>query len=557
MTARLTNIKGSVSAGSNVFTLLEPSSDVKIGDSILHNTINIPIFVKEIKSTTKIIASDKFVDNIIAGSFTFGRDVETSKFNKFLNAYYKFLEKNNNSQEVLQNLKSYTDVDKTVDILLANFFDNYASNIPESIITDKRTFIKRVKDLYKVNGTEDSLKLIFLALFGEKIEISYPENYVLKPSDGEWKSEYSMNVTEGNGYNPFFFENTKIVGALSRASATVSSVIKINLNNENFYRLLLDGSTIKGSFIRDEPITARKLVSLSNVITVNATIIPSVIGIDIVNKGLGYTPNNLISLNSTTGNSARVKISKLSKTGSINYISVEESGIRYLPNTIVTIDNPIKTIQGSLVITAGVSSNIASFTSSESHGLSTKSTANVQINNTNLSAIVYLVVNTQEFRFRTSEPAGNYSAKLIYDNAANLVINSGAILRSEGNWISNKGKLSDGMYLRGSKSSLLEYPKYYQPFSYVVKSGYSNNEWQNLVKKISHPAGMAMFGEVTVDTDVDTSLKVDSISTEIWNYVGITCDKTNFTADVQSFGSVTLSNFPITADHTFLVLEYL
>lgn len=557
MTIRIVNLKGSVTANSNVLVLIEPSEVIKIGDSIIHGSLTTPIYVKEIKSNVRIIGSNVFATSIVSGTFGFGRDEETSKFNKFINAYYNFLESSGNSQEVLQNIRSYSDIDKTVDSLLSNFFINYASNIPQTLVADKRTFVKRVKDLYKTNGTEDAHKILFRALFDEDIEIVYPEDQVLKASDGEWVKDYVMNVSEGSGYNPFFLENTKIVGDTSGATATVSGVIKLTSNNKTYYQLNIDGGSIDGNFILDESITARKLVTLSNVITVNAKIIPSIIGIDVLNKGFGYTNNNIITLNSLTGDSARIKLKTFDKFGGLRFIEIVDNGIYYFSNTIVTINAPKMRVQGNLTITSSTPNNIATFASVVPHGLNTKSTANVQINTTNILASIYTVINAQEFRFRTTFAPGVYTANLIYDNSANLRANVGAIKESDGYWKSSKGKLSELIFLRGSKSDLYQYPIYYQPYSYVVRTNVPNNEWEDIVRKTVHPAGTELFGEVFLTTEGNVSVDSSSVETEIWSYIGLTSDKDTIKSDATVFGSNTIVGFSITADHSFVLFNYL
>jgi len=555
MTVRIVNLNGSVSANSNVLVLVEPSEDLKIGDTIIHGSFISPIYIQSIKSSTRLIASNIFPVTIVSGNFGFGRDEEKSKFNKFLDAYYKFLESNGNAQEVLQNIKSYTDIDTTVDSLLSNFFTNYASNIPQNLITDKRTFIKRVKDLYKTNGTANAHKILFRALYNEEIEIFYPEDFVLKASDGQWIKDYIMHVEKGNGYNPFFLENSKIIGQTSGATATVSRVTQITSNTKIFYELNIDENSIDGQFIADEIIVSNKLVDTSNVITVNAKIIPSLIGIDIINRGIGYTSNNKIIVNSLNGELAIVKIKGLDRSGRLNYIEIIDNGVFYYSNTIVTIDSPLKRIEGTVSIVSSTPNNIATFTSTSlEHGLLNLNTCNVELNSVvNVTAKIYTVVNSQSFRFRTSQAPGNYFANLIYNNTANLLANIGAIKISDGYWKNSRGKLSELIYLRGSKSEINQYPLYYQPYSYVVQTNIPKEEWQDVIRKTVHPAGTEVFGEVFITTESNVSVDTTSVSTEIWNYLAITCDKSTVTVDTVVFGT----NFYLTADHSFVIFDYI
>ena len=59
---------------------------------------------------------------------------------------------------------------------------------------------------------------------------------------------------------------------------------------------------------------------------------------------------------------------------------------------------------------------------------------------------------------------------------------------------------ADGRLSESSKN--IQDSFYYQDFSYVIKVGNSINIWRDAVKRILHPVGLALFGEVSVQTSV-------------------------------------------------------
>ena len=67
----------------------------------------------------------------------------------------------------------------------------------------------------------------------------------------------------------------------------------------------------------------------------------------------------------------------------------------------------------------------------------------------------------------------------------------GRYLNEDGHLSSNK-KLQDNFF--------------YQDYSYVVKAGLAIDSWRDLVKKVLHPAGLALFGEIEVISNIDTSI---------------------------------------------------
>ena len=60
-------------------------------------------------------------------------------------------------------------------------------------------------------------------------------------------------------------------------------------------------------------------------------------------------------------------------------------------------------------------------------------------------------------------------------------------------WTNDDGKLSVKKFIQDSR--------YYQSFSYVVRTGQTIDFWRDSVKKLLHPAGFAFFGQVTIFSD--------------------------------------------------------
>jgi hypothetical protein len=90
------------------------------------------------------------------------------------------------------------------------------------------------------------------------------------------------------------------------------------------------------------------------------------------------------------------------------------------------------------------------------------------------------------------------SAALVGDGNATLSAIAGALCEYEGYYIGVDGQVSENIKLQDSK--------YYQAFSYVVRVGQSINLWRDIVKTVLHPAGLALFGEVSVTTSARARL---------------------------------------------------
>jgi hypothetical protein len=78
---------------------------------------------------------------------------------------------------------------------------------------------------------------------------------------------------------------------------------------------------------------------------------------------------------------------------------------------------------------------------------------------------------------------------------ATLSFTTGAVNVKTGRFRDSRGMLSNVNRLQDNF--------YYQNYSYVVRSNVPSNKWLDIVKNTTHPAGTAIFGELTIEQTVD------------------------------------------------------
>ena len=122
-------------------------------------------------------------------------------FISFLEAYYEYLETKQGTQlndltQRAKDLRNLSDVDDSIDDFEEQFFATYASLVSKDVEVDKSFLIKNVLPLYLAKGSENSFKLLFRMLFGQELEVKYPKNDVLRASDGKWKRDEVIKVTQ-------------------------------------------------------------------------------------------------------------------------------------------------------------------------------------------------------------------------------------------------------------------------------------------------------------------------------------------------------------------------
>ena len=139
-------------------------------------------------------------------------------------------------------------------------YDTYIKYIPDTLLTDKVTFLKHAKEFYLSTGSEKSVRFLIRALLNKDADFYYPKTDILRASDGKWFIERSLKVTDirvnnvSNSMAVGNFSNTTIIGLTSNASAAVEKVDSYFDKGQIIYELKL--SNIYKEFFNAEKIFA-------------------------------------------------------------------------------------------------------------------------------------------------------------------------------------------------------------------------------------------------------------------------------------------------------------
>ena len=113
-------------------------------------------------------------------------------------------------------------------------------------------FIRHSKDFYNSRGTDESFKLLFKSLYNENVDIVRPADYVIAPSDANYRKTRDIIVEAIQG-DPMDLENRTLfqdpIENLSRAYGPVSMVerVRVGLLTDTYYKVSIDASFGTGS----------------------------------------------------------------------------------------------------------------------------------------------------------------------------------------------------------------------------------------------------------------------------------------------------------------------
>ena len=226
---------------------------------------------------------------------------------------------------------------------------------------------------------------------------------------------------------------------------------------------------------------------------------------DVITGGTSGAKATLVTGTVTHGTGAVFLGFSQEGIGSVKGVEIKKFGSGY--TTAPTLTLPVKLLlstkydgvnphanAGTLTSAAAFAANdIVTGGNSSAAGVVTAWDQNTQV----------LTVKMTASTFQVGEPLTRGSTT----NYANVAKFSRSILNSTvgtkgttaGAYDSDKGKVSESLMK-------IQDSYYYQDFSYVVKVGAAIKDWRGSVKKAVHPAGFAVFGEVSLANQVSARM---------------------------------------------------
>lgn len=414
-------------------------------------------------------------------------------FITFLEAYYEYLEQDSYAQELLQNIKQYNDIDLTVDSFVDYFIKQYISNIPKDIATDKKLLIKNIKDLYNTKGSKKSYELLIRLLFNKDVDFIFPYTQILKASDGKWRQKNSFFMKTESGTEdsilnkPVFLTSENFTTKYPITVTEKRPALTANGASSIIYEYFYESTNYA-------PVNVNDIIEYGNFKGIVVSIPNSV---SVVSPGSGFKVGDILTLKAGLGNSSKVKVTKVNSTGGILYVQFITFGVGYTgdfynyfsstPNVPVVV--PFDFTNG----TASISDKTSGFVE---RGTITKYT----YGSSNYFAEDYVGDLISEFFTDTTTASSSGSTASGQSSDAALYVSLGSKASYPGYYETNEGFLSDNIYL--------EDQDFYQPFSYVLKLDERLVDYKKAVLDLLHPAGTKLFGDLTLNNDLDLTTEL-------------------------------------------------
>jgi len=438
-------------------------------------------------STTRI---KQKLSQIVSSQFPEFVQSDHLKFISFFESYYKFLEQDQNPQELIQNILDYNNIDFTTTAFIKYFLKNYADILPDSLLADKKIAVKRIKDIYESKGSSLSFQIFFKIVFNQDARVNFPYENVLIPSGGNFQQRRSLRISTASG------DRNEILDRF--LTSTVDNqefntpITEVNNINDELTEVFLDVNFLASSYLLNKTVTVTDANEGGNIIF-SGNIEPTTTSVSLTQAGSGFKKGQVFNITEEAGTGTRLLISNVTPTGAVNKIDILSFGHSYTRDFSAQLSNNL-TVSEFLPI-LNINDSTSGF---KSHG-------NI-IQTGNSQVIATFGNNTSVSTASTSNRSALDSSKAV------VSFTLGSLAKFPGEFTTNKGFLSDPD-IRVQDSLL------YQPFAYQLVTGLDINNFKDVVLDTIHPAGQRLFNnrELSDILDVRANVSTESFDTLIIN----------------------------------------
>jgi len=104
---------------------------------------------------------------------------------------------------------------------------------------DQRNFVFNADSFYKSKGTDQSFEILFRALYGEDVDVIKPAEYLLRPSNADYKITQDLVVEQILG-DPLQLQNLTLFQDSTGARGSVTNVEQIQYDQGQYYQISID-----------------------------------------------------------------------------------------------------------------------------------------------------------------------------------------------------------------------------------------------------------------------------------------------------------------------------
>ena len=242
-----------------------------------------------------------------------------------------------NPVQNLQQLLEYANVDNTIYDFLDQLRDSFMNAIPTDLATgiNKRNLIKNIRELYRAKGTSEGHKIFMRMLLDEDIEVTYPNQFMMRTSDGRWTNQVILRCSPGVNAIGGEMLGVIVTGQTSGATAVIANALSTAEGGDPIIQFEINPASLVGTFTDGEVIQGTSTVQD---VTMSFTVRGIVTSYAVTDGGKLYSVGDDLSLDTQTtiGNGeASAEVGSI-KSGSVSRVVIDNAGTLYREGDVLT-----------------------------------------------------------------------------------------------------------------------------------------------------------------------------------------------------------------------------
>lgn len=475
------------------------------------------VYVKRVIGTTNISANP-FINEIIAGE-TSGAKAIVKRYTTSDNHYTFYIKYISNVKFVddelvyvekiegssISSISTRTIDTNCVSTVAGDFITYFRSYLDVDGIFDAvdihtAKYLKNIKDVYSAKGSEQALVFLLNSIHNTKANILYPNENILRASDGRWNQESFITVRVTYGSIP---DDPSEIFIKSDSGTRKALLTRVEILESTVVRLYYDNTQVVK--VKENDIVQFR--NANNIVICQAVTIRSPSSIKVEVPGKNWRIGQIVTIPGTIKDTI-ARVTQVDSIGRLLSLDIIEYGYNHIENQSLTISpySNIPIIADITLIRERISINPSAYNytlnindgtkgileelRASSKGYFAQDYAITLTNNPyNLNAF-YI----QRYEYDPNEEIIIQEEDQDWiESQATIVFNYGVTMKLAGKWSDDsRGQISN-------QQIVLQDNFYYQQFSYVIDSELNPNEYMDLALSV-HPAGMKMFTKTNLQT---------------------------------------------------------
>jgi len=430
----------------------------------------------------------------------------------FIEAYLGYLEESNESGYFQNTLPQQRDIRTQEQEFLRRIEQEIGLFVPREYEATPLLFYDKISELWRSKGSEEAVETFFRLFLNDAVQIRFPWDFVLKPSDGRWEAPRKIRVSVIRG-DANDFASQRIQQIEEYGLATVTKVERKVYADQTIFELtILRGNTV-GNFEVGNRITTEDR-------SVEAEIYNSVSNIVVETPGTNYEVGDRIRLSGRSRISFEARVTEVNSTGGITGVDILDFGSGTTPDHILEVQGSGRFFFDNFTVfqyldddrELDLADNL-DISDDSIEGFRQDYTADTYFSRSYVGEIVFLSADqslvdtplqTENIITTPSDPGQvlDFQIDSLDGTGATFSLEFAPIVESAGYYDGVRGQLSEAIVLQDSD--------FYQKFSYEIVTAYPINEWIDPLKNHVHPAGTKPFGLINRIERLDPSVDIFS-----------------------------------------------